>query len=132
MLDICILLLGAANLYEFLNENLRFLLCVWMSCKSICVSLAALDKMWVLSTNEKEYPMPATFTSFLLEFGKVCIRKSYLALIFEYLVMDCYLTLCFDGGPQLLTGVIFGNLVFLCVLFYGSRKLLSTATRFYG
>ncbi|XP_057787351.1 protein ARV 2-like isoform X2 [Salvia miltiorrhiza] len=59
-------------------------------------------KMWVLSTNEKEYPMPVSFTSFLLEFGKM------------------------------LTGATFGNLIFLCVLFCGTRKLLSVATRFHG
>lgn len=47
------------------------MICAFECHKSICVALAALDKMWVLSTNEKEYTMPASFTSFLLEFGKV-------------------------------------------------------------
>ncbi|XP_041993172.1 protein ARV 2-like [Salvia splendens] len=59
-------------------------------------------RMWVLSTNEKEYTMPASFPSFLLEFGKM------------------------------LTGVMFGNLIFICVLFCCTRKLLSPATIFHG
>lgn len=46
--------------------------CMFVFECDICTALSALDKMWVLSTNEKEYPMPAS--SFMLEFGKVCIR----------------------------------------------------------
>ncbi|XP_047977394.1 protein ARV 1-like isoform X2 [Salvia hispanica] len=33
---------------------------------------------------------------------------------------------------EMLTGVMFGNLIFICVLFCGTRKLLSPATIFHG
>ncbi|PIN10836.1 putative membrane protein [Handroanthus impetiginosus] len=59
-------------------------------------------RMWVLSTNEKERSLPPTVASLLLKFGKM------------------------------LTGVIFGNLVFLCVVFYAVRKFLRASSGFYG
>ncbi|KAL1544682.1 protein ARV 2-like [Salvia divinorum] len=82
----------------FSKETVNFESLLW----KLVLVYAALDKMWVLSTNEKEYTMPASFTSFLLEFGKM------------------------------LTGVMFGNLIFICVLFCSTRKLLNAATIFHG
>ncbi|KAH6834315.1 ARV1 family protein [Perilla frutescens var. hirtella] len=84
----------------FNKETVNFESLLWKSAMAYCI--LDIYKMWVLSTNEKEYLIPASFTSLLLEFGKM------------------------------LTGVMFGNLVFLCILFCGTRKLLSSATGFYG
>ncbi|KAL0423816.1 UNVERIFIED_CONTAM: protein ARV 1 [Sesamum radiatum] len=59
-------------------------------------------RMWVLRTNEKEWPSRASVASLLLEFGKM------------------------------LAGVILGNLIFLCVVFHATRKFLRASTGFYG
>ncbi|KAG8373662.1 hypothetical protein BUALT_Bualt11G0047500 [Buddleja alternifolia] len=64
--------------------------------------ISALDQMWVLSANEKELASPASAASLLLDFGKI------------------------------LTGVILGNVVFLCVMFHGTRKFLTASAGFYG
>ncbi|KAK6128388.1 hypothetical protein DH2020_037864 [Rehmannia glutinosa] len=66
------------------------------------VALTALDRMWVLNTNEKEGCAPASVASLLLDFGKM------------------------------LTGVIFGNLIFLSVVFHATRKFLSASAGLYG
>ncbi|XP_042043936.1 protein ARV 1-like [Salvia splendens] len=84
----------------FSKETVNFESLLW---KLVLVyGMLDIYKMWVLSTNEKEYTMPASFTSFLLEFGKM------------------------------LTGVMFANLIFISVLFCCTRKLLSSATIFHG
>ncbi|KAL8462663.1 hypothetical protein ACS0TY_033622 [Phlomoides rotata] len=59
-------------------------------------------KMWVFSMNEGGSSLPTGAKSLLLVFGKM------------------------------FTGVIFGNLVFLWVVFYASRKFLSASAGFYG
>ncbi|KAL3844776.1 hypothetical protein ACJIZ3_002179 [Penstemon smallii] len=59
-------------------------------------------RMWILTKIEKESNSPETVGSMLLEF------------------------------PKMISSVIFGNLVFLCVMFHGTRKLFSISAGFYG
>ncbi|KAL9148435.1 hypothetical protein ABFS82_12G040900 [Erythranthe guttata] len=59
-------------------------------------------RIWVLSTSEKEWSSPVGVSSLLLEFTKM------------------------------LTGVIFGNLLFLVVVFHATRKFLSASAEFFG
>ncbi|KAI3462403.1 hypothetical protein Pfo_019066 [Paulownia fortunei] len=84
----------------FSKETVNFESFLWKSV--LAYLILDIYRMWVLNTNEKEWPSPASVASLLLEFGKM------------------------------LTGVIFGNLVFLCVVFHATRKFLSASAGFYG
>ncbi|KAL0291742.1 UNVERIFIED_CONTAM: protein ARV 1 [Sesamum calycinum] len=84
----------------FSKETVNFESVLWKSV--LAYLLLDIYRMWVLRTNEKEWPSRASVASLLLEFGKM------------------------------LAGVILGNLIFLCVVFHATRKFLRASTGFYG
>ncbi|KAL3647333.1 hypothetical protein CASFOL_008301 [Castilleja foliolosa] len=87
------------------KENINFESLLWklvLICLVLDSCILRFYRMWALSTNEMKWPGPVNVASLLQDFGKM------------------------------LTGVIFGNIAFLCVVFHATRRFLSASSGYYG